>query len=307
MPSAKAQRFALGTVVFDELAFEVPENLEISRRTLGGSVEIPQTNGKPARRVTQTLGVVVDPIKFEATFLGPQAEEKARKLEAMQLQQRTVAFQFGGRSFDVVIFGLLERYRSVLEITYSVELEPQIETKAGTQAGSDPTAQLSATLQNIAVTVPPTSLNLSLPQIQQVKDAQAAAKSTNPATAALSDLQKLQQKLTQYGNVLSIAVASQRASTAAGDIATYLAVTQLKGQIGAAVAMTGMLTGGAGSLLVNPAGLNAYQIAVRYTGTIRNVDAILAANPKITDPFNVGPGPIAIPKTLTSTSSTSGS
>lgn len=297
MPSVNAQRFSLGTVIFDELAFEVPENLEITRRTLGGTVEIPQTDGKPAQRVSQTMGVVVDPIKFEATFLGPQAEEKARKLEAMQRQQRTVAFKFGGRSFDVVLTGLVERYRSVLEIGYSVELEPQIETTAGTPSTAvDPNAVLTVHLQQVAVTVPP--VDLSAVQVQQVQSAQSAAGNTDVSKASITDLQALSGKLALASNALTIAMATKRASTASADIAEYLSAMSLRAQMGGAISTIGMLTGGAGSVLVNPAGLNAYQIAVRYTGDIANTAAILAAN-KLTDPFNVGPGPIAIPKLLT--------
>jgi hypothetical protein len=96
--------------------------------------------------------VIVEPIKLDAWFLGVDAMDNVRKLEAIQLAQRAVPFRFGSRSFPVTIMSMTERFRSVGEISYALELVPQIERSVSSGAHASPGASsaLSSSLVTLA-------------------------------------------------------------------------------------------------------------------------------------------------------------
>ena len=146
-----AQAISLGTFKFNELKFEVPENLEINKRTLGGSVEIPQAPGSPAQVATQTLGVIVEPIKIDAWFIGANALDNARKLEAIQLQQIAIPFVFGPLSYSVTVMAFGKKFRSMNEIGYSLDLTPQIETSVTNGGNGDGSAQSAASASLLSI------------------------------------------------------------------------------------------------------------------------------------------------------------
>lgn len=297
--SNSPQTVSLGTFTFDELRFEVPSDLEIVKKTLGGSAEIPQAPGKPAQVVTQTYGVVVEPIKLEAWFVGADALANARKLEAIQLQQNIVQFTFGSLSFDVTVMSFGKRFRSVNEIGYTLELTPLVETsvdsgKADTASAS---ASLSDSLDNVSTafvdpTLPPDATYQS--QLPQITAAQAAAANASPSTASLTDLQTLSSTLQIGMAALGVVMAAKQGSTVSSDVSYYLYAASLQAQMAVSVSLIGTFTGASSTSTVNPAGMSAYQIAVRYTGDISNTDAIMQAN-GLSDPFNLGSLPIVIP------------
>lgn len=295
--AATAQRVSLGNLVFDELRFEVPADLEFTYKTLGGTIDIPQTNGQPAQRVAQTIGVVVGAIKCEAWFIGSDAVSRARQLEAIQANQRVVPFQFGGRSYDVVVFGLSEKYRSINEVAYTLSIEPLVETSSSAPAaGSAATANLQANLTNIAtadVSAIPASV---IPA--SVTTAIGAAGSTAVAGASLSDLTSLTSTFSQAQNDLGTVMSSVAGSTDEADVSTFLTAASLNGQLATATATLGTFTGATSTATVPTNGLDAYRLAARYTGDVQNADAIMQAN-GITDPFSIGLDNIVIPGILT--------
>jgi hypothetical protein len=300
MPGDGPQSFSLGTKNFDPLRFEVPEGLSFRRKTLGGTAEIPARSGGSAQRVSQTLGVVVDTIKFEAWFVGDDAEDQTRQLEAMQAQQNVLTFAFGTRSFDVVIFDLVETYKSINEIAYAIELEPQFETSAyGVVTVNNPGGDLAATFSDIA-SVPPITLPATDPALSKlptIQAAQAAAGSATPSGMSVSSLVALATTLQAGITAAKALMALKQNSTTTVDVGAYLWAAQLAGKLAACVATMGTATGATLRPQVNPGGMNVHQLAVRYTGDIENTDTILAAN-GISDPFAVPVGPIVIPPGL---------
>lgn len=138
--------------------------------------------------------------------------------------------------------------------------------------------------------------------VPAIEAAQAACAATDISSASLSDLQALSGALRAAMAALALVMTAKQSSTASNDVAIYLYAAGLWGVMGSAVATLGTFTGAAVVATVNPNGANAYQLAVRYTGDINNADAIMQAN-GITDPFAVGAGPIVIPSSLLSTSS----
>ncbi len=300
--SNSPQTVSLGTFTFDELRFEVPENLEIIKKTLGGSAEIPQAPGKAAQVVTQTYGVVVEPIKLDAWFIGADALANAQKLEAIQLQQNVVTFTFGTLSFDVTVMSFAKRFRSITEIGYTLELTPQVETSvdSGTSDTASASSALSDSLNNISTAfVDPTLPSDSVynAQAAQITAAQTACANATPSTFSLTDFQNLSATLLTGMNALSVIMTAKQGSTVSSDVGYYLYAASLRGQMATAVSLIGTFTGSSSTSTINPAGLNAYQIAVRYTGDIGNTDAIMQAN-SLTDPFNLGTAPIVIPSGL---------
>ncbi|MDB5095362.1 MAG: hypothetical protein JWO85_3463 [Candidatus Eremiobacteraeota bacterium] len=292
-PRLASQKFSYSGIVFDWTQFETPEMFELSWRTLGGVEDIPTSSGQPAQRVAQTLGVVLNTIKFEASFIGPNALTKALAMEALQQAQNSGPFQFGARTIQCTIFAFTEKYRTINDITYDVELEPTIETSKGAPAGgSTATAALKQNLALIAnYPTPP-----ALAQLDAVVPAITAAKNTKFPGAALADLQKLSTTFQSAKSQLNTLMAAKSGSTLAADTTTFLAAAGLVGQLSTAVSTISSFTGATGTK-VAVGGLNAYQIATRYTGDINNVETIMSAN-GIQDPFNIGAKDIVIPAIL---------
>lgn len=289
-----SQYFAYNGIIFDELQFEVPENLELAWRTLGGVEDIPSSQGVPAQRVAQTLGVVMSTIKFKASFIGPNAVTKARTLESLQKAQSSGPFQFGARIIQCTIFGLTESYYSINDITYTIELEPTIETTNGSPAaGAAALSSLNTALSAIG------SAQITDPQIlalTAVPPAISLAKSTNVFGAALSTFQNLSTQFQSATSQLNTLMAAKAGSTLAADTSTFLSAAGLAGSLSTAVQTISSLTGSTGTS-VPVAGANLYQLAARYTGDINNVDTIMSAN-GVTDPFNPGVTSILIPGLL---------
>lgn len=290
---SSSQQFSYNGISFDWTQFETPENFELEWRTLGGAEDIPSQAGVPAQRVAQTMGVVMSTIKFEASFVGPDALAKAQAMEALQKAQNSGPFQFGARTIQCTLFVFNEKYRNINDITYSVELEPTIETSNGAPAnGTSATASLAGTLDAIGSTILPPALA----QLTAVPPAIAAAASTKFPGAALSDLQSLSTTFQSASSQLNTLMSATSGSTLASDTTTFLAAAGLVGQLSSATATISQFTGATGSP-VSAAGLNAYQIATQYTGDINNVESIMSAN-GISDPFNIGTATVIIPSIL---------
>jgi hypothetical protein len=291
----QAQQFSYHGITFDWTQFETPENFELAWHALGGVEDIPTSNGQPAQRVAQLLGVVMDTIKFEASFIGPNALTKAQALEALLKAQQSGPFQFGARVIQCTLFNLTEKYRTINDIGYSVVLEPTIETTNGVPpAGSSATTSLSSNLTLISDS--PALSNPQIAQLTAVPPAIAAAASTKFPGASLATLQKLSTTFQSAKSQLNTLMAAKQGSIVGSDTTTFLAAAGLAGQLSSAVATIGSFTGSTGTP-VAVGGANAYQLAVRYTGDINNADTLMSAN-GITDPFNLGMSSIFIPSVL---------
>jgi len=289
------EKVALGTLVLDCTNFEVPEDLELGDQTLGGVADIPQTDGKPAQRVSQTLGVVPKAIRFDAWFLSDAGQVNADKLRALQKAQAVVRFQRGVRSYDVVIYDVTLKYHSAHEIAYTVELEPLNEASAtsGTRSSSS-RASDHADAINALLAAAPADVRLTA-SISGTSSALTDLAALGPADAvAIPDLSARVIAMVAQIDYLQALRGQLAGSTLGTDVSTYLFASQLSGALSTLVASLGRLTG-AKSPLASPGGMNLYEFAVYHTGDIGNADAILAANPSVTDPFNLGPAPLAIP------------
>jgi len=295
---SESQQFSYNGITFDWTQFETPANFELAWRTLGGVEDIPASNGVAAQRVAQALGVVMDTIKFEAAFIGPDALTKAMALEALQKAQGSGPFQFGARTIQCTLFALTEKYRNINDITYSVELEPTIETTNGAPAaGNTALTNLSQNLNLIATNTDVPAL-LQLNATPNLPAAISAASSTNVVGASLATLASVSTTFQAASSDLNTLMAAKQGSVAASDVQTYLSAAGLAGQLATAVSTIGSLTGSSGTS-VPVAGANAYQLATRYTGDINNTDTIMSAN-GITDPFNIVSSSIIIPSVLKS-------
>jgi|GEM_PF-3652116 len=290
--------FALGDVVFDAVQFEVPEDLDLAKTTLGGTMEIPQTDGTPAVRASQTLGVVCDRIEFDATLLGLNAEQKAQTLEAMQLQQQVYSFQRAARSYDVTIFAITLKYHSSNEILYHIELEPIAETTAGI-ASSWPSAnsQVSDSEQAIAslIDTAPADPNLG-PAIESadgvLQDLADMDLSLGGLTGAAVQSSGILLTILAAIDLFQAVVNDYAGATDVTSVTSYLFAKQMIGSLSILSAALGSFTGSKAPMFETN-GMDLYTIATRYTGDIRNADAIAAVN-GISDPFNP-PAQIQLP------------
>jgi hypothetical protein len=291
--AAAAQAFSYNGITFDWTEFETPENFELAWQTLGGVEPIPSSSGVAAQRVAQTLGVVMETIKFEASFIGPNALTKAQALEALQKAQKSGPFQFGARTIQCTLFHLTEIYRTINDIRYAVELEPTVETTNGAAAAGTPaTAALQQNLTDIAADPTPPALM----ELDAVPPAITAAQTTTVAGASLSTLQSLSTTFQSANAQLTTFMETTGTSIVPSDVSNYLSAASLAGSLSTAIATLGSFTGTTGTS-VAVSGANAYTLAARYTGDVNNTDAIMSAN-GITDPFNIGMASIIIPSVL---------
>jgi len=291
--------FSLGGIVFDAVRFEVPDDLELAKTTLGGSVDIPQTDSTAATRATQTLGVVCDQIQFEAWFLGPDAEQRAQALEALQLAQTAYPFQRGARSYDVTIFHVVLKYHSANEIIYGVVLQPIGETTADSGATSasaaDQVSSAGDALASLIVTAP---ADPKLGPAIESSDSVLADLSTLDGGVGVGLNGIAIQSSDILLNILAAidlfeaVIAEYAGSTDIASVNSYLFAKQMVGGLSILSSALGSLTG-AGSPTISTNGMDLYTIATRYTGDIGNADAIAAVN-GISDPFNP-PAQIQLP------------
>ena len=165
-----AQIFSLGGITFDQTLFEVPQDLEWGSETWGSIHNIPQTDNAPPRRIAQIFGVFPKTIKWEAWFLGVNAEDKLSQLKAIQAAQTAVSLVIGQRSWDVVVWDVTLKNHSRYELGFSVEVRPLAE-KHGTIATGTSSAGAGQMLR------------IQQQQIQTLVTAQAAATSQQVATA----------------------------------------------------------------------------------------------------------------------------
>ncbi|HZT12248.1 MAG TPA: hypothetical protein VFA29_05585, partial [Candidatus Baltobacteraceae bacterium] len=120
-----AQTFSLATITFT--GFEVSEKQKFTRRTAASYHDIPQTDDSAAERIAQTFGVYADTFTIEGTYLGADADDQIRNLEALQDAQQVVTFTAGPRVFDVIIAQIDPEYVSIGEVNFTVTLEPLLE------------------------------------------------------------------------------------------------------------------------------------------------------------------------------------
>lgn len=130
--------------------------------------------------------------------------------------------------------------------------------------------------------------------VPAINAAQTAAANTNVSTSELSDLQTLSSSLQTAINALGVVMTAKQQSTATNDVIVYLYAAGLRGLMASALATIGTFTGANAQATVNPNGLNAYQLVVRYTGDINNLSDFMNAN-GLSDPFNIGSKPLIIP------------
>jgi len=288
------QAFSFNGITFDYTQFEVPENLTLEFEVIGGAEDIPASAGQTAQTVVQTFGAVMKPIKFDASFIGPAALSKALALEVMLQQQSPGTFQFGSRTIQAQLMTLTERYRTINDIGYSVEIQPLIQTTSAASLQQSATLtlqnQLGAINDTTLVDIPPTDIPASSTAAINL------AQSTTVSGASLTQLSTLLSTLTGAAADLQTLAATKSGSTAASDVSEYLAATGLANSMLSASSTLAQFTGGSGQT-VSTSGANVYQLAARYTGSIDNAGAIMAAN-AIEDPFNIGTSTILIPGIL---------
>ena len=284
--------------------FEVPQELEIGLETWSSVHKLPQTGTSNPKIIVQTFGVFPKPIKWEARFLGVNAEQRAKTLATAQVQQRVVPFVAGARSWDCVIRDFTEKILSRYDIGYSIEILPILERAGRVPSGSlsvgAPAALLtqSSVLQSqqtIATTLASDSRTLAVGASLATSNAAivAAQPESQSSTSTLLSLAKTVASTVGAANALATTL---NASTLAADVPIFLFASNVASAAQSYVTTLGALTGANSANVVTQNGGDLFTVAATQFGDWTRAFDLAAVN-GITDPFLSGAVSVTIPQT----------
>lgn len=287
--------------------FEVPSDLKVKMSTWMSVHKLAAGPGQPSRKIAQTFGVFIDPIAWEALWLGPNADRKSRTFAAAQAARIPVTFQFGTYSFDVIISEYEITSHSRFEIGYSIKLEPMVD-KSGLLTNQPDliTAAQQLSLQsdalnNLASAVPPVS-DLSSSVADQVTivstsvgTANSAISGVQPESAAsIASLLKVAGVVSDAIEQVEALQSLVQAATDAPSVTVFLWATQLLGSLQSYKSTLLSLTGGDGANAETISGTDLMSIAATYLGDWTRWTDIAALN-GLVDPLLATPMLLKIP------------
>lgn len=106
----------LDTFVFQ--GFEIPERIP-----LGGAQALVIHKLPGGDRVIQAMGRDDDPIQWNGMFLGANALDRARVLDAMRVAGNAVMLKFLGYQYSVVVKGFRFTIEAFYRVLYTIDLE----------------------------------------------------------------------------------------------------------------------------------------------------------------------------------------
>jgi hypothetical protein len=145
MPAGQGDNFSLAGIALFSVpdqtqgtgGFEVPADLEIQLSNWMSVHKLPSGPGQPARKLAQTFGTYVDPITWDAEWVGPNADQKSRAIAAVHAARQPVTFQAGAYAFTVIVNKYKIKFHARFSIGYAIELEVLVDNSGllSTQPG----------------------------------------------------------------------------------------------------------------------------------------------------------------------------
>ena len=282
--------------------FEVPQELEVGLETWSSVHKLPQTGTSNPKIIVQTFGVFPKPIKWEARFLGVNAEQRAKTLATAQVQQRVVPFVAGARSWDCVIRDFTEKILSRYDIGYSIEILPILERAGRVPSGSlsvgAPAALFKSylVLQNGQLSQAlATDPRAALAQAQLGNTVSAIAAAQPESQASTSTLLSLSSTVSSTVNATNALASTLAGSSLTADISLFLAASNISAAAQSYVTTLGALTGANLANVVTQNGGDLFTVAATQFGDWTRAFDLAAVN-GITDPFLSGAVSVTIPQ-----------
>lgn len=312
------QTFSLDGMTFENLIHGVPSELKSGYEVMGSVHRLPQSVGKPPKKIIQTFGVFSkDFIEYDCVFVGQNAMSAYRQLIGKLNARRIVELRDGEEVYKGLIWDIgktkWNRFRQGIHVVFAV-----IATASGneTQQPAQTTAQqqLQTQLQSIAQigasTTPATDATVSAPSLatlhQNIATAEFASSFSTSLAAINSAVPFSSQSIAtlvglgaQITSTIAIGQTAFGTLASVTDDSSLLAYNSLLASMNAFqsfLATLQSITGEDGKNAATFAGGDLFTIAAVYLDDAGRMGDLLLVNPTISDPFLAGTTTVNIPR-----------